>query len=333
MRFRITNQRIEVYREYELEIEQFVIQQSWERLLTVTDLFVLSPEIIDRGWAGAGMWYNRLAFIVGREFDAITSPPYLSKFPYVMDEVRRLRGMEDINVTAIESFNPQGVSDDEALRDAMPERDLDIAKTLYHVYKDWQQTGIAASNLSVMGDLNIIQSVMHGIFGTRTLMSIREEEYYDIHPMSQLIAIGKDLVNSTLTNVLASTGFAVAGGIYQASGATHSAGVASAISGALSTIALVGLTAGFILYYVLPFMPFLYFFFGVTTWIKTIFEAMVGVPLWALAHIRIDREGLPGDAAANGYFLMLEDLCAPDIDYFLIGRQLYYFCSACAYSA
>lgn len=33
---------------------------------------------------------------------------------------------------------------------------------------------------------------------------------------------------------------------------------------------------------------------------------MVGVPLWALAHLRLDGEGLPGDSASNGYFLLLE---------------------------
>ena len=58
-------------------------------------------------------------------------------------------------------------------------------------------------------------------------------------------------------------------------------------------------------------MPFLFFFFAVGTWVKTIFEAMVGVPLWALAHIKIDGEGLPGDAAGSGYFMILEILLRP----------------------
>ena len=38
---------------------------------------------------------------------------------------------------------------------------------------------------------------------------------------------------------------------------------------------------------------------------------MVGVPLWALAHLRIDGEGLPGEAASNGYFLILEIFIRP----------------------
>jgi len=35
------------------------------------------------------------------------------------------------------------------------------------------------------------------------------------------------------------------------------------------------------------------------------------VPLWALAHLRIDGDGLPGDAASNGYFLILEIFIRP----------------------
>jgi hypothetical protein len=61
----------------------------------------------------------------------------------------------------------------------------------------------------------------------------------------------------------------------------------------------------------LPFLPFIYFFFAVMTWIKSIFEAMVGMPLWALAHLKIDGEGMPGDAAASGYFYILEIFLRP----------------------
>jgi hypothetical protein len=79
----------------------------------------------------------------------------------------------------------------------------------------------------------------------------------------------------------------------------------------LLAVATITITIGFMLFYVLPFMPFLYFFFAVGGWIKGLFEAMVGVPLWALAHMRIDGEGLPGDAAISGYFLIFEIFLRP----------------------
>lgn len=55
----------------------------------------------------------------------------------------------------------------------------------------------------------------------------------------------------------------------------------------------------------------MYFFFAVASWVKSIFEAMVGAPLWALAHLHIDGDGLPGKAAMGGYFLILEIALRP----------------------
>jgi len=84
-------------------------------------------------------------------------------------------------------------------------------------------------------------------------------------------------------------------------------------SSAAMIFATIGLSVGFTLHYVLPFLPFIYFFFAVGRWVKTIFEAMVGVPLWALAHLRMSGPGLPGDAASGGYFLLLEIFVRPII--------------------
>ncbi len=82
------------------------------------------------------------------------------------------------------------------------------------------------------------------------------------------------------------------------------------------SVAMMGLTVGFVLFYVVPFLPFIYFFFAVGGWIKGIFEAMVGAPLWALAHIRIDGHGMPGNAAVNGYFLIFEVFLRPILTVF-----------------
>ncbi len=294
----------------EVYIEGY-IQDAWLAMLAVPDLYDMTSTVRERGWAAAGMWYNNLASVIGREFDAAANIPYMSRVPAVMDEISKHRMALDNNLSLEESYNPQGVSDGRSLKELMSTRDMDIGWVLYNVHKDWQESGIASGSISIMADDNLIERVMHGIFGTKRLMNILEEEYFDVHPMAQLVAIGKDLVNSTLMNVVGSLIFAVGSGMQEASKDSVSGPLMGALSSALSSIALIGLTAGFLLFYVLPFMPFLYFFFAVGTWVKTIFEAMVGVPLWALAHIRIDKEGLPGDAAANGYFLLLEIFVRP----------------------
>lgn len=289
---------------------EMIVDDAYDELLGMSNLFGLDEEIRVRGWVGAGMWYNKISEIIGQEMQAATSLPYLQRHPNVMREVRSIKGFEDASMVGIEIYNPQ-IGNKEAIENRLGNKNTKIAQVLYENYKNWMSGSLASLDLSIMGDTNVIQRVIHGIFGTQGLLEIRDEENRDVHPMSLLVGIGKDLVDSTLRNVLAATGFSIAGGLYGAFGESNHAGFLNAISSAFSTIAMVGLTVGFLLYYVLPFMPFLYFFFAAGTWIKSIFEAMVGVPLWALAHLRIDGEGLPGDAASNGYFLILEIFIRP----------------------
>lgn len=88
--------------------------------------------------------------------------------------------------------------------------------------------------------------------------------------------------------------------------------VIGAVAPVMSTIGGITMMMSFILFYVLPFLPFIYFFFAISGWLRSIFEAIVAMPLWALAHVsRIDGEGIPGPAAMNGYFLIFEIFLRP----------------------
>lgn len=74
----------------------------------------------------------------------------------------------------------------------------------------------------------------------------------------------------------------------------------------LATVSLVFFTAGFMLAYFLPLIPFLRFFFNTITWFIALLEAIVSVPLIALAHLNPEGEGLPGSAkAAYGMILSI----------------------------
>jgi conjugal transfer/type IV secretion protein DotA/TraY len=132
----------------------------------------------------------------------------------------------------------------------------------------------------------------------------------NIHPLAQLTAVGKSLVESSIRNL---TFAAVAGGggaIFSTFDKFAGAG-GFTIASFMVSIAMITMSTGFVLYYIVPFLPFIYFFFALGGWLKAIFEAMVGAPLWALAHIRIDGNGLPGAAAVNGYFLIFEIFLRP----------------------
>jgi conjugal transfer/type IV secretion protein DotA/TraY len=272
--------------------------------------FKISPDVLARGWGGAGIWYNQIAELNGAMIDASYNFATIAKWPMLMEEVFDDKAAADGPTEPCTRFNPNlskkkvefaGASKDEYILSAS-------AATYAWWYCDntEQEKGATA---------NIFWDAMNVIFGTNGLFALRETHPDDVHPLAAMTAVGKSLVESSIRNMAYSMGTAALGGLLGAI-APHWGAPVQAMSSFFVSVAMVGLTAGFILYYILPFLPFIYFFFAVGAWIKTIFEAMVGAPLWALAHLRIDGDGFSGRSAANGYFLIFEIFIRPILTLF-----------------
>lgn len=264
----------------------------------------IKQEILDRGWGGAGMWYNHVAELNGAYVVATQAIPEIRRFPKTMEEIRKLKRAIDEAVTPNEQFDPVFTSNPDLEKKKIDEEQAD---TLHKAFSFWDPDN-AAEKLSG----NIFEDTIAFMFGLDALFKI-EDENAQLHPLAQLSLIGKGMVESTIRNVLVSSGIGLSSGLIGLFTGDLGKVSADALGGLLFSTAFIGLTAGLVLYYVLPFLPFLYFFFALANWVKGIFEAMVGAPLWALAHIRIDGEGLPGDAASNGYLLILDILLRPII--------------------
>jgi conjugal transfer/type IV secretion protein DotA/TraY len=84
----------------------------------------------------------------------------------------------------------------------------------------------------------------------------------------------------------------------------------------LMYIGMILAMAGFTLGFVLPLIPYILFFFAVLTWLITVFEAIVSMPLFALAHLTPKGDGLPGPMAMRGYFFLLSILLRPVLTVF-----------------
>ena len=277
----------------------------------------MDANVMQRGWGGAGLFFNRMAEMNGPFIAAWMDVPRLQRYPEIMEKVREARAsLEDDVTEAADLFNPNTNDGQPIAVDLGPaqENGKQIALALHAVFKYWHEDDVNLANAEKINKTNTLEMGMNLIFGTYGLFSMNRENAH-IHPLAQLIALGKGLVESTIRNVAGSTLTAAMGGFMGVFSKAASSG-ATALSGFLSTTAFVGLTAGLVLFYVLPFLPFVYFYFAVASWIKTIFEAMVGVPLWALAHLRLDGDGLPGDSAANGYFLIFEIFVRPVLTVF-----------------
>jgi len=138
-------------------------------------------------------------------------------------------------------------------------------------------------------------------------------ENTDVHPLAQLSALGKGILEAAMRNATYATALAMGASLIGRGELSFVGELAQGLSSFLFAVVMASISIGAVLYFVLPFMPFIYFMFAVSGWLKSIFEAMVAMPLWALAHLRIDGEGLPGPGATQGYFLLLEIFLRPTL--------------------
>jgi hypothetical protein len=177
----------------------------------------------------------------------------------------------------------------------------EVLNTLQQVYLFWQgaedQPDLFLTNNPIIDAINIA-------LGTGGLFKMCENT--DVHPLAQLSSVGKTMIESSIRSFVSAGIFTLASVI-----PNPFSGAAQNFASMFASIATIGLLVGFILFYILPFMPFLYFFFAVGGWVKGIFEAIVAMPLWALAHLRIDSEGIPGEVAIKGYYLIFEIFIRP----------------------
>ncbi|MBL4803637.1 MAG: DotA/TraY family protein [Alphaproteobacteria bacterium] len=267
--------------------------------------WAIDADLRQKGWAGAAIWYNRIAEMNGGLTNAVLSIPQPTKYPKLMEKVYAEKRQGEQNVNFARRFDPS--SNTGTATEGLSEKEKKLANALWMAFNFWQEGGgVASTHTAETG--NAAVDILNTLFGTEGLFSIRRNA--DTHPLAQLTGVGRSLVEASIRNLVAGVTVGAGGAIPAIFDKTIGS-AKQVVSSVLFTAAMVGLTAGFILFYVVPFMPFIYFFFAVGGWIKGIFEAMVGVPLWALAHLRIDGNGLPGQAAVAGYFLVFEVFLRP----------------------
>ncbi len=299
------------------------ISNAWGTYVTTESYSEMNAIVLARGWGGAGIWYNKIAEINSAWMDGVSGIPTMDKFPLIMEQIREWKLQHNENIEGLKAYDPtlQAGSAEESSKQfevALGSQELvKIGEALADMFAFWTENSEDALNMTRSNFGDVFRSGAQMLLGTTGLLSIRSSNAF-LHPLAQLVAVGKGLVNSAVVNMAGATASAFMGGMFEALGKQYSfqKGISDAASSVFFAMAFMGLTAGFVLFYVLPFLPFVYFYFAVGSWLKAIFEAMVGVPLWALAHLRIDGEGLPGDAAQNGYFLILEIFIRPILTVF-----------------
>jgi conjugal transfer/type IV secretion protein DotA/TraY len=297
--------------------------------LKADDFINIPDELGNCGWLCAAIYYNRIAEVNGDLVSDLFKTPTVQLWPSVMEEVREQLTQDGTDVPYQQTFGP--ILAGGRVLETINENDLKVATVLDYVMHEFWSNDIRMSNdysdmmaggTALGGDdvfrptmaaqsKNPVIDFISALFGINGLFDMRQN--YNIHPLAQLSTLGKGMVEATIR----SFGFAVGGsilslGLEQEESLTEvSELIKGPIVSVLTTVGMITLVMGFLLYYVLPFLPFLYFFFAAGAWVTAMFEALIGVPLWALAHMRIDGEGIPGRGAEGGWFLLLEILLRP----------------------
>ena len=267
--------------------------------------FNVPADLNAKGWAGAAIWYNRIAEMNGAASSAILNIPVPTLYPAVMEEVYRYKQKTAGTVGSEGRYDPELSSGGSVkLKD---QADEDYARAYSRTYNFWSTSGVKGTP-HTRSTGNMLYDILNQMIGTDGLFNIRNN--MDVHPLAQLSAVGQSLIEASLRNLSATAVYAGGGAVNSILKLADTSQI-DKIAGAVVTLTMVTMTAGFILYYIIPFLPFIYFSFAFGGWVKGIFEAMVGVPLWALAHIRIDGNGLSGQAALSGYFLVFEIFLRP----------------------
>ena len=262
----------------------------------------------------AGVWYLELARIIQQSKDIMTNsiPNFHIPETHLKGEVQRDNNGETLDQHVSYAINV-GTETQGLLRSLWPDVTMYINE--YNVNDN-------AATPEVCRDLGdkpgwyvsaacLVAAII--VPDELVLLSQSDLETRTLNPMASLInagygifqkswwAIGTGMVANTIGGVLAIFG-----------PLTSVIGVVMTTLGSLAVlIGTLGLGAGFILYFLLPLLPFLYFFFAVVSWVMEIFEAVIAMPLWALSFLRIDGDGFPGPAAMGGFFLLLSILIRP----------------------
>jgi len=149
-----------------------------------------------KGWAAAGIWYNKISQLNGVTVASAYGAPTIKKHPLIMERVSELRATHNETVSLEDRFSPYviGVGGISAL---LPdEYGLNMAIALNQAYTQWNAaSGSDVAEASGNPGLSIITMIL----GVDGLYSMRKNP--STHPLAMLSGIGRGLVEGSIRSL------------------------------------------------------------------------------------------------------------------------------------
>ena len=267
-----------------------------------------------RGWAGMGMWYQDISNM--NSLMASAQQPQATVEPgsvwigaggtgwlrclgsKIIGRSCRISGLEENVLKALDGYDKWW---DNSTAPGTPGRALNTyatgGKDINTGSSGKLKSVISAfKNLSA-GDNNIASTLARFFVpnsGGSFLFRAVDLAATGTYPLAQLADVGHSVLG---TGALLWGGVTLVQAVSSLKGFGFSLGIGVAVSTLLNAFATIGssmIMAGLVISFYLPVLPFLRVAFAVLTWMVSVFEAVVMVPVAALAHLVSTGDGLTG---------------------------------------
>lgn len=269
----------------------------------------MTTQIQDAGWAGASLWFNAVARINGEIMSAARALPssslpelkvsgsgtatYDSSLLNMMNEgVKKFNEFADNLSALIPAYVGSSTAGQGTIAGTINTSSVTTGLAT-------QDAGLADQGSQMIGTIlkSIFSTSFGGPFGQ--IGQGAEAALSQINPLAELASIGDWMINKSML-ILA-----------LAAGTSLIPVMPMVVTMFLFLIATTGFGAGVMLFYVLPLMPFIRSMFGVVGWLLNVLEAIVAIPLIAVAHLSTKGEGISGDLSRTSYFMIFSIFLRP----------------------
>ncbi|MCY4197138.1 MAG: DotA/TraY family protein [Rhodobacteraceae bacterium] len=279
-----------------------------------------------QGWLGAGAWYMHMSRFANEVMAIVHVQPEAETVDIVAATTLIGKSADREATTFWER-----VWGGSKFSDSLVNRVTYMAKGMTG---RWNAAAVVAAQRGAPVDSRLI----HGVFGdegggtprvsetVRHWISLKTQDWFlpaaDADPMAGLAEFGHALLAWGI-------GLAAGGAVGGTAGAFVNlfpvAEIADTLGGIVVVLGGALVVAGAFLAFILPMLPFLLWIAAVTGYFLLVAEAVIAVNLWAIAHLRLDGEGLAGEAARQGYYLVLALTLTPILMVFgfLIGMAIF----------
>lgn len=259
------------------------------------------------GWAGMGVWYFKIQQM-NTALDAITAPVIsIEQGPIALEAEEgffaNLFKDKEIDEVQAKTFETMTKFDDWWLSEST---DVAPDSVVGRLGLKNVRTGSPQQNSS--GGSSEFDNVIDDVFSDWTWIEFDEDSY----PMTALMSIGSWMLGLAMAGYVAVAVLSVVFGTKVAgTGPGTDLLITGPVGELVGTLLTVMLGAGLFLKYYIPLIPWIRVLFAVLSWVISVFEAVVIVPLLALANLSTDGEGLFTQTGRNLWISSLQVLMRP----------------------